>query len=95
MNVENVYLVFGREIKYGQKNYSPNDNHVDSGSLKLSNNDHVTTKNFAMDYYEEKNGDYSIVVYPSKHSERIISQAGKGADGVELINVSKHDKRFN
>lgn len=66
-----------------------------NGTLKLSNNDHVTTKNFVMDYYEEKNGDYSIVVYPSKQSERIISQAGKGADGVELINVSKHDKRFN
>ena len=37
MNVENVYLVFGREIKYGQKNYSPNDNHVDSGELLCVN----------------------------------------------------------
>lgn len=90
-----VVKIYQQHRVIHQQNQVIKQANKNSGSLKLSNNDHVTTKNFAMDYYEEKNGDYSIVVYPSKHSERIISQAGKGADGVELINVSKHDKRFN
>lgn len=58
-------------------------------NLSLKNDDTIKTQNFEVEYHDQGNGDYTLVVVPTDKSQKIVGQQGEGADGIELVNVKK------
>lgn len=69
--------IINRTIGHKQKN------------LSLKNDDTIKTQNFEVEYHDQGDGDYTLVVTPTDKSQRIVGQQGEGADGIELLNVKK------
>ena len=53
----------------------------------------IKNDKFTIDYEDDGDGDYTLTVYPNKKGERLIAQQGDGAQGLEIVNVPKTDKR--
>ncbi|OYS80564.1 hypothetical protein CBG04_08460 [Limosilactobacillus reuteri] len=58
-------------------------------NLSLKNDDTIKTQNFEVEYHDQGDGDYTLVVVPTDKSQKIVGQQGEGADGIELVNVKK------
>lgn len=68
------------------KELKDSETHIKDGQ-QIKNN------KFILEYEDDGDGDYAITVYPNKKKERLIAQQGDGARGLEIVNVSKNDKR--
>ena len=53
----------------------------------------IKNDKFTIDYEDDGDGDYTLTVYPNKKNEKMIAQQGDGAQGLEIVNVPKTDKR--
>lgn len=53
----------------------------------------IKNNKFTLQYEDDGDGDYTLTVYPNKKNERMIAQQGDGAQGLEIVNVPKTDKR--
>lgn len=53
----------------------------------------IKNDKFTIDYEDDGDGDYTLTVYPNKKNEKMIAQQGNGAQGLEIVNVPKTDKR--
>ena len=53
----------------------------------------IKNDKFTIDYEDDGDGDYTLTVYPNKKNEKVIAQQGDGAQGLEIVNVPKTDKR--
>ncbi|WP_085719745.1 hypothetical protein [Limosilactobacillus reuteri] len=53
----------------------------------------IKNDKFTLQYEDDGDGDYTLTVYPNKKNERMIAQQGDGAQGLEIVNVPKTDKR--
>lgn len=53
----------------------------------------IKNDKFTLEYEDDGDGDYTLTVYPNKKGERLIAQQGDGAQGLEIVNVPKTDKR--
>lgn len=53
----------------------------------------IKNDKFTLQYEDDGDGDYALTVYPNKKNERMIAQQGDGAQGLEIVNVPKTDKR--
>ena len=53
----------------------------------------IKNDKFTLQYEDDGDGDYALAVYPNKKNERMIVQQGDGAQGLEIVNVPKTDKR--
>lgn len=53
----------------------------------------IKNDKFTIDYEDDGDGDYTLSVYPNKKNEKMIAQQGNGAQGLEIVNVPKTDKR--
>lgn len=53
----------------------------------------IKNDKFTLEYEDDGDGDYTVTIYPNKKGERLIAQQGNGAQGLEIVNVPKTDKR--
>ena len=53
----------------------------------------IKNDKFTIDYEDDGDGDYTLTVYPNEKNEKVIAQQGDGAQGLEIVNVPKTDKR--
>ena len=53
----------------------------------------IKNDKFTIEYEDDGDGDYTLTAYPNKKGERLIAQQGDNAQGLEIVNVPKTDKR--
>lgn len=53
----------------------------------------IKNNKFTLQYEDDGDGDYTLTIYPNKKNERMIAQQGNSAQGLEIVNVPKTDKR--
>lgn len=56
-------------------------------NINLKNGDSIKTQDFKIEYYDQGNGYYSVIVVPNDKSQKIVGQQGENAEGIELINI--------
>lgn len=59
----------------------------------LTDGQKIKNDKFTIDYEDDGDGEYTLTIYPNKKGERLIAQQGDGAQGLEVVNVPKTDKR--
>lgn len=59
----------------------------------LTDGQRIKNNKFTIDYEDDGDGDYTLTIYPNKKNEKLIAQQGDGAQGLEIVNVPKTDKR--
>lgn len=53
----------------------------------------IKNDKFTLQYEDDGDDDYTLTVYPNNKNEKMIAQQGDGAQGLEIVNVPKTDKR--
>lgn len=74
------------DLKDENENLKYSETHIQDGQQ-------VKNDRFILDYEDDGDGDYTLTVSPRNKKERLLAQQGDGAQGLEIVNVSKSDKR--
>lgn len=69
-----------KELTYNVKN------------LELQSGNILKTKKFTLEYYDDNQKDFHIVLYPNNKNLRVVSEQGQGAKGVEIESVPSEFK---
>lgn len=64
-----------KELTYNVKN------------LDLQSGNIIKTKKFTLEYYDDNQKDFHMVLYPNNKNLRVVSEQGQGAKGVEIESV--------
>lgn len=64
-----------KELTYNVKN------------LDLQSGNIIKTKKFTLEYYNDNQKDFHMVLYPNNKNLRVVSEQGQGAKGVEIESV--------
>lgn len=69
------------------------NNELKDSQTHIKDGQQIKNDKFTIDYEDDGDGDYTLTVYPNKKNEKMIAQQGDGAQGLEIVNVPKTDKR--
>ena len=69
-----------KELTYNVKN------------LDLRSGNIIKTKKFTLEYYDDNQKDFHMVLYPNNKNLRVVSEQGQGAKGVEIESVPSEFK---
>ena len=69
------------------------NNDLKNAQTHLTDGQRIKNNKFTIDYEDDGDGDYTLTIYPNKKNEKLIAQQGDGAQGLEIVNVPKTDKR--
>ncbi|AIR11635.1 hypothetical protein [Ligilactobacillus salivarius] len=75
LHQETVIKKQEKELTYNVKN------------LDLQSGNIIKTKKFTLEYYDDNQKDFHIVLYPNDKNLRVVSEQGQGAKGVEIESV--------
>ena len=64
-----------KELTYNVKN------------LDLQSGNILKTEKFTLEYYDDNQKDFHMVVYPNNKNLRVVSEQGQGAKGIEVESV--------
>lgn len=64
-----------KELTYNVKN------------LDLQSGNMLKTKKFTLEYYDDNQKDFHMVLYPNDKNLRVVSEQGQGAKGIEVESV--------
>lgn len=64
-----------KELTYNVKN------------LDLQSGNIIKTKKFTLEYYDDNQKDFHMVLYPNDKNLRVVSEQGQGAKGIEIESV--------
>lgn len=64
-----------KELTYNVKN------------LDLQSGNILKTKKFTLEYYDDNQKDFHMVLYPNNKNLRVVSEQGQGAKGIEVESV--------
>lgn len=69
-----------KELTYNVKN------------LDLQSGNIIKTKKFTLEYYDDNQKDFHMVLYPNNKNLRVVSEQGQGAKGIEIESVPTNFK---
>lgn len=75
LHQETVIKKQEKELTYNVKN------------LDLQSGNIIKTKKFTLEYYDDNQKDFHMVLYPSDKNLRVVSEQGQGAKGIEIESV--------
>lgn len=75
LHQETVIKKQEKELTYNVKN------------LDLQSGNIIKTKKFTLEYYDDNQKDFHMVLYPNNKNLRVVSEQGQGAKGVEIESV--------
>ena len=64
-----------KELTYNVKN------------LNLQSGNIIKTNKFTLEYYDDNQKDFHMVLYPNNKNLRVVSEQGQGAKGIEVESV--------
>ena len=56
-------------------------------NLDLKSGNIIKTNKFTLEYYDDNQKDFHMVLYPNDKNLRVVSEQGQGAKGVEIESV--------
>ena len=56
-------------------------------NLDLQSGNIIKTKKFTLEYYDDNQKDFHMVLYPNNKNLRVVSEQGQGAKGIEVESV--------
>ena len=74
-------------IKKQEKELTYNVKNLDLQSCNI-----LKTKKFTLEYYDDNQKDFHMVIYPNNKNLRVVSEQGQGAKGVEIESVPSEFK---
>lgn len=80
LHQETVIKKQEKELTYNVKN------------LDLQSGNIIKTKKFTLEYYDDNQKDFHMVVYPNNKNLRVVSEQGQGAKGIEVESVPSEFK---
>lgn len=80
LHQETVIKKQEKELTYNVKN------------LDLQSGNIIKTKKFTLEYYDDNQKDFHMVLYPNNKNLRVVSEQGQGAKGVEIESVPSEFK---
>ena len=69
-----------KELTYNVKN------------LDLQSGNIIKTSKFTLEYYDDNQKDFHMVLYPNNKNLRVVSEQGQGAKGVEIESIPSEFK---
>lgn len=75
LHQETVIKKQEKELTYNVKN------------LDLQSGNILKTKKFTLEYYDDNQKDFHMVLYPNNKNLRVVSEQGQGAKGIEIESV--------
>lgn len=75
LHQETVIKKQEKELTYNVKN------------LDLQSGNIIKTKKFTLEYYDDNQKDFHMVLYPNNKNLRVVSEQGQGAKGIEIESV--------
>ena len=75
LHQETVIKKQEKELTYNVKN------------LDLQSGNIIKTKKFTLEYYDDNQKDFHMVLYPNNKNLRVVSEQGQGAKGIEVESV--------
>lgn len=75
LHQEKVIKKQEKELTYNVKN------------LDLQSGNILKTEKFTLEYYDDNQKDFHMVVYPNNKNLRVVSEQGQGAKGIEVESV--------
>lgn len=75
LHQETVIKKQEKELTYNVKN------------LDLQSGNIIKTKKFTLEYYDDNQKDFHMVLYPNDKNLRVVSEQGLGAKGIEIESV--------
>ena len=75
LHQETVIKKQEKELTYNVKN------------LDLQSGNIIKTKKFTLEYYDDNQKDFHMVLYPNDKNLRVVSEQGQGAKGIEIESV--------
>lgn len=61
-------------------------------NLDLQSGNILKTNKFTLEYYDDNQKDFHMVLYPNNKNLRVVSEQGQGAKGVEIESVPSEFK---
>lgn len=80
LHQETVIKKQEKELTYNVKN------------LDLQSGNIIKTKKFTLEYYDDNQKDFHMVLYPNNKNLRVVSEQGQGAKGIEIESVPTNFK---
>ncbi|PAY51979.1 hypothetical protein [Ligilactobacillus salivarius] len=56
-------------------------------NLDLQSGNIIKTNKFTLEYYDDNQKDFHMVIYPNNKNLRVVSEQGQGAKGIEVESV--------
>lgn len=75
LHQETVIKKQEKELTYNVKN------------LDLQSGNIIKTNKFTLEYYDDNQKDFHMVIYPNNKNLRVVSEQGQGAKGIEVESV--------
>lgn len=75
LHQETVIKKQEKELTYNVKN------------LDLQSGNIIKTNKFTLEYYDDNQKDFHMVLYPNNKNLRVVSEQGQGAKGIEIESV--------
>lgn len=75
LHQEKVIKKQRQELTYNVKN------------LDLQSGNIIKTSKFTLEYYDDNQKDFHMVLYPNNKNLRVVSEQGQGAKGIEIESV--------
>lgn len=75
LHQETVIKKQEKELTYNVKN------------LDLQSGNIIKTSKFTLEYYDDNQKDFHMVLYPNNKNLRVVSEQGQGAKGIEIESV--------
>lgn len=80
LHQETVIKKQEKELTYNVKN------------LDLQSGNIIKTSKFTLEYYDDNQKDFHMVLYPNNKNLRVVSEQGQGAKGIEIESVPSEFK---